>query len=126
MGARLFEETGLKPKPMVEIGDKPILWPIMKLYFYYGYNDSIIYYGYKQHIIKEKFADYYHYNSDVAFDFTGENNSGVSMKIHKSKLEPWKVTCLDTGLNTMTGGRIKRIKKYIGDEAFMMTYGDGV
>lgn len=126
MGTRLSEETGLKPKPMVEIGDKPILWHIMKLYSYYGYNDFIICCGYKQHMIKEWFADYFLYNSDVTFDFTGENSSGVSMEIHKSKTEPWRVTCVDTGLNTMTGGRIKRIQKYIENEPFMLTYGDGV
>lgn len=126
MGTRLSEETIIKPKPMVEIGEKPILWHIMKLYSYYGYNDFIICCGYKQHMIKEWFADYYLYNSDVTFDFTGENVSGVSMEIHKSKTEPWRVTCVDTGLHTMTGGRIKHIQKYIGDEPFMMTYGDGV
>lgn len=126
MGTRLSEETVAKPKPMVEIGDKPILWHIMKLYSHYGYNDFIICCGYKQHMIKEWFADYYLYNSDVTFDFTGENTSGVSMEIHRSRTEPWKVTCVDTGLNTMTGGRIKRIRKYIGNDSFMLTYGDGV
>lgn len=126
MGTRLSEETVLKPKPMVEIGDKPILWHIMKLYSHYGYNDFIICCGYKQHMIKEWFADYYLYNSDVTFDFTSGENEGVKMEIHKSKTEPWRVTCVDTGLNTMTGGRIKRIQKYIGNEPFMLTYGDGV
>lgn len=126
MGTRLSEETSLRPKPMVEIGDKPILWHIMKLYSYYGYNEFIICCGYKQHMIKEWFADYYLYNSDVTFDFSGENSSGVSMEIHKSQTEPWRVTCVDTGLHTMTGGRIKRIQKYVGNNPFMLTYGDGV
>ena len=122
MGTRLSEETVLKPKPMVEIGDKPIIWHIMKTYSHYGFNDFIICCGYKQHMIKEWFADYYLYNSDVTFDFSKEG----SMEIHNSKTEPWKVTCVDTGFMTMTGGRIKRIQKYIGNEPFMLTYGDGV
>lgn len=126
MGTRLSEETGTRPKPMVEIGDKPILWHIMKLYSYYGYNDFVICCGYKQHMIKEWFADYYLYNSDVTFDFTGGVENGLSMEIHNTRTEAWKVTCVDTGLMTMTGGRIKRIQKYIGDEPFMLTYGDGV
>ena len=121
-GTRLSEETVLKPKPMVEIGDKPILWHIMKHYSYYGFNEFVICCGYKQHMIKEWFADYYLYNSDVTFDFA----KGGDMEILNSKTEPWKVTCVDTGLKTMTGGRIKRIQKYIGDEPFLMTYGDGV
>lgn len=125
MGTRLSEETVLKPKPMVEIGDKPILWHIMKEYSYYGFNDFIICCGYKQHMIKEWFADYYLYNSDVTFDFTKGSN-GASMEIHSSETEPWRVTCVDTGYSTMTGGRIKRIQKYVGNETFMMTYGDGV
>ncbi len=126
MGTRLSEETIIKPKPMVEIGEKPILWHIMKLYSHYGYNDFIICCGYKQHMIKEWFADYYLHNSDVTFDFTDKINLGVNMEIHASETEPWRVTCVDTGLMTMTGGRVKRIKKYIGDEPFMLTYGDGV
>lgn len=125
MGTRLSEETVMKPKPMVEIGDKPILWHIMKEYSHFGFNDFIICCGYKQHMIKEWFADYYLYNSDITFDFTNGNN-GASMEIHSSETEPWRVTCVDTGFSTMTGGRIKRIQKYVGDETFMMTYGDGV
>lgn len=120
-GTRISEESHLKPKPMVEIGDKPILWHIMKLYSHYGFNDFIICCGYKQHVIKEYFADYYLHNSDITFDLT-EN----SMTVHNNCCEPWKVTLVDTGLNTMTGGRIKRIKEYVGDETFMLTYGDGV
>lgn len=121
-GTRLSEETEIKPKPMVEIGEMPILWHIMKLYSHYGYNDFVICCGYKQQVIKKWFADYYLNNSDVTFDFA--NNNDVT--IHRSLTEPWKVTVVDTGLMTMTGGRIKRIQKYIGDEPFMMTYGDAV
>ncbi len=121
-GTRISEESHLRPKPMVEIGDKPILWHIMKEYSYYGFYDFIICCGYKQQVIKEWFADYYLYNCDVTFDFTRENR----MKVHNSVAEPWKVTLVDTGLNTMTGGRIKRVQKYIGNEAFLLTYGDGV
>ena len=121
-GTRISEESHLKPKPMIEIGDKPILWHIMKEYSYYGFNEFIICCGYKQHIIKEWFADYYLYNCDVTFDLTNENR----MLVHNNVAEPWKVTLVDTGLNTMTGGRIKRIQKYIGNETFMLTYGDGV
>lgn len=121
-GTRISEESYLKPKPMIEIGDKPILWHIMKGYSHFGFNEFIICCGYKQHMIKEWFADYYLYNSDVTFDFTDHNN----MTIHQNVAEPWKVTLVDTGLNTMTGGRIKRIKKYIGNEPFMLTYGDAV
>lgn len=122
-GTRISEESYLKPKPMVEIGGKPILWHIMKEYSYYGYNNFIICAGYKQHVIKEWFADYFLHNSDITFDFTkGEND----MIVHNQYCEPWKVTVVDTGLNTMTGGRIKRIQPYIGQETFMMTYGDGV
>ncbi len=121
-GTRISEESHLKPKPMIEIGDKPILWHIMKEYSYYGYNEFIICCGYKQHIVKEWFADYYLHNSDVTFDFT----QGNRMKIHNNVSEPWKVTLVDTGLNTMTGGRIKRIQSYVGNETFMLTYGDGV
>lgn len=121
-GTRISEESHLKPKPMIEIGDKPILWHIMKEYSHFGFHEFIICCGYKQHIIKEWFADYYLYNCDVTFDFTKENR----MEIHNSVAEPWKVTLVDTGLNTMTGGRVKRVQKYIGNEPFMLTYGDGV
>lgn len=122
LGTRISEESQFKPKPMLEIGGMPILWHIMKEYSYYGFNEFIICAGYKQHMIKEWFADYYLQTSDVTFDFSGENK----ITIHDKKTEPWKVTVVDTGLNTMTGGRIKRIQKYIGDEPFFMTYGDGV
>lgn len=121
-GTRISEESYLKPKPMIEIGDRPILWHIMKEYSYYGYNEFIICCGYKQHVIKEWFADYYLYNSDVTLDFTNHNE----MTVHTNVSEPWKVTLVDTGLDTMTGGRVKRIQKYIGNEPFMLTYGDGV
>ena len=107
---------------MVEVGDKPILWHIMKEYSHYGFNDFIICCGYKQHVIKEWFADYYLYNSDVTFDFANDNK----MTIHQNVAEPWKVTLVDTGTDTMTGGRVKRVQKYIGDETFMLTYGDAV
>ena len=121
-GTRISEESHLKPKPMIEIGDKPIIWHIMKEYGYYGFNEFIICCGYKQHVIKEWFADYYLNNSDVTFDFA----AGGSMTVHNNVAEPWTVTLVDTGLDTMTGGRIKRIQKYIGNETFMLTYGDGV
>ena len=121
-GTRISEESHLKPKPMIEIGDKPILWHIMKEYSHYGFNEFIICCGYKQHVIKEWFADYYLYNSDVTFDFADDNR----MIVHQNVAEPWKVTLVDTGLNTMTGGRIKRIRKYVGGETFMLTYGDAV
>lgn len=122
-GTRITEESVYKPKPMVEIGGKPILWHIMKSYSYYGYNEFIICAGYKQHKIKQWFADYFLDNSDVTFDYSSGKNE---MQIHQNQCEPWKVTVVDTGLHTMTGGRLKRIQKYIGDETFMMTYGDGV
>lgn len=122
LGTRLSEESEFKPKPMIEIGGMPILWHIMKEYSHYGFNDFIICAGYKQHMIKEWFADYFLYTSDITFDFTNENR----MIVHDQRTEPWKVTVVDTGLETMTGGRIKRIQKYVGDETFMMTYGDGV
>lgn len=125
-GTRISEESVLRPKPMIEIGGKPILWHIMKEYSYYGFNDFIICCGYKQHMIKEWFADYFLYNSDVTFDFSNTTSMGPSMEIHNSAIEPWRVTCVATGLDTMTGGRIKRIQPYVGDETFMMTYGDGV
>lgn len=122
-GTRISEESQYKPKPMIEIGGKPILWHIMKEYSYYGFNEFIICAGYKQHVIKEWFADYFLHNSDITFDFTSGKNE---MIIHDQHCEPWKITVVDTGLNTMTGGRIKRIKPFIGNETFMMTYGDGV
>lgn len=121
-GTRISEESHLKPKPMIEIGEKPILWHIMKGYSYYGFNEFIICCGYKQHIIKEWFANYYLYNSDITFDFSNDNQ----MMIHSNVTEPWKVTLVDTGLDTMTGGRIKRVQKYVGNETFMLTYGDAV
>ena len=121
-GTRISEESHLKPKPMISIGEMPILWHIMKSYSYYGYNDFVICCGYKQHVIKEFFANYYLHCSDITFDFR-ENNK---IDIHATHSEPWKVTVVDTGLKTMTGGRIKRIAEYIGDEPFMLTYGDGV
>jgi glucose-1-phosphate cytidylyltransferase len=121
-GTRISEESVLKPKPMVEICGKPILWHIMKYYSSFGFNDFVICCGYKQYVIKEWFADYYLHTSDVTFDFTAENK----MIVHSTHTEPWKVTLVDTGLNTMTGGRIKRIKKFTDGEPFMLTYGDGV
>lgn len=121
LGTRISEESHLKPKPMVEIGEKPIMWHIMKYYSAFGFHEFIICCGYKQHVIKEWFADYYLHNSDVTFDLA--NNS---MEVHNNYSEPWKVTLVDTGLYTMTGGRIRRIRPYVGDEPFMMTYGDGV
>ena len=121
-GTRISEESHLKPKPMIDIEGKPILWHIMKEYSYYGYNDFIICAGYKQHVIKEWFADYYLHNSDITFDFS----NGGKMEVHSNVAEPWRVTIIDTGLDTMTGGRVKRIRDYVGDETFMMTYGDGV
>lgn len=121
-GTRISEESHLIPKPMIEIGEKPILWHIMKYYSSFGYNEFIICCGYKQYVIKEFFADYYLHMSDVTFDFSSENK----MIVHNNYTEPWKVTLVDTGLNTMTGGRIKRVKDYIGNEPFMLTYGDGV
>ncbi|MDO5156750.1 MAG: glucose-1-phosphate cytidylyltransferase [Eubacteriales bacterium] len=121
-GTRISEESEYKPKPMIEIGGKPILWHIMKEYSYYGYNEFVICAGYKQHVIKEWFADYFLHTSDITFDFT----QGNKMIVHNQYSEPWKVTVVDTGLNTMTGGRIKRIQPYIGNEPFLMTYGDGV
>ena len=122
-GSRISEESQFKPKPMIEIGEKPILWHIMKTYAHYGFNDFIICAGYKQYMIKEWFADYYLYNNDVTFNFTKADNQ---LTIHDRHCEPWIVTVVDTGLETMTGGRIKRVQKYIGNETFLMTYGDGV
>ena len=120
-GTRISEESHLKPKPMIEIGAKPILWHIMKHYSQYGYNEFIICLGYKQYVVKEFFADYFLHTSDVTFDLA--NNT---MKVHNNYSEPWKVTLIDTGLHTMTGGRVKRIQEYVGNEPFMLTYGDGV
>ena len=123
LGSRITEESQFRPKPMVELGGMPILWHIMKEYSFYGFNDFIICAGYKQHMIKEWFAAYFLRQSDVRFDYTnGKNN----IEILEQTCEPWRVTIIDTGLNTMTGGRIKRVQKYIGNEPFMMTYGDGV
>lgn len=121
-GTRISEESHLIPKPMIEIGEKPILWHIMKYYSSFGHNEFIVCCGYKQYVIKEFFADYYLHMSDVTFDFTLENK----MVVHNNNTEPWKVTLVDTGLNTMTGGRIKRVSDYIDGETFMLTYGDGV
>lgn len=120
-GTRISEETEMVPKPMVEIGGKPILWHIMKIYSHYGFNEFIICLGYKGYIIKEYFSHYFLHMSDVTIDFVKND-----MKIHSSTSEPWKITLVDTGLDTMTGGRLKRVQKYIGDNSFMMTYGDGV
>lgn len=122
-GTRISEESQFRPKPMVELGGKPILWHIMKLYSHYGFHDFIICAGYKQHIIKEYFADYFLHTSDITYDFTHGKNE---MTVHHSVSEPWKVTVVDTGLNTMTGGRVRRVRDYIGNEPFMLTYGDGV
>ena len=121
-GTRISEESHLKPKPMIEIGGNPILWHIMKIYSHYGFNDFIICCGYKGYSIKEYFANYYLHRSNITFDFANNNE----MTIHSNIVEPWKVTLIDTGLDTMTGGRLKRIQEYIGNETFMMTYGDGV
>lgn len=121
-GTRISEESHLIPKPMIEIGNMPILWHIMKSYSNYGYSDFVICCGYKQNVIKEYFADYYLRRCDVTFDFANSNH----MTIHNSNAEPWKITIVDTGLNTMTGGRIKRIKPYLDEETFMLTYGDGL
>ncbi len=120
-GTRLSEETEIKPKPMVEIGGKPILWHIMKIYSHYGFNEFVILLGYKGYYIKEYFANYFLHQSDVTIDLQNNN-----MEIHQNHSEPWKVTLIDTGIDTMTGGRIKRAKEYIGDTTFMLTYGDGV
>ena len=120
-GTRLSEETEIKPKPMVEIGGKPILWHIMKIYLHYGFNEFIICLGYKGYVIKEYFANYFLHMADITFDM--ENNT---TQVHDKHAEPWKVTLIDTGLDTMTGGRIKKIAPYIGNETFMVTYGDGL
>lgn len=121
LGTRISEESYLRPKPMIEIGGMPILWHIMKLYSYYGFNDFIICLGYKQYIVKEFFSNYFLYNSDVRFDL--QKNS---MEVLSDRVDSWKVTLVDTGLNTMTGGRLKRVQEYLDNETFMLTYGDGV
>jgi glucose-1-phosphate cytidylyltransferase len=121
LGSRISEESHLRPKPMIEIGGKPILWHIMKMYSHHGINDFVICLGYKGYVIKEYFANYFLHMSDVTFDI-GAN----SMEVHEAHAEPWRVTLVDTGPETMTGGRLKRVAKYIGDEAFCFTYGDGV
>jgi glucose-1-phosphate cytidylyltransferase len=120
-GTRFSEATNLLPKPMIEIGEKPILWHIMKLYSYYGINDFIICCGYKQYVIKEYFANYFRHNSDLTVDL-----SDNSVKVLDSNAEKWRITMIDTGLHTMTGGRVKRVQKYIGNETFLLTYGDAV
>jgi glucose-1-phosphate cytidylyltransferase len=121
LGTRLSEETVVKPKPMVEIGGQPILWHIMKIYAHYGFNEFVICLGYKGYMIKEYFTNYFYHMSDITVDL--QRNK---VEIHKNEAEPWKVTLVDTGDDTMTGGRIKRVERYIGDERFMLTYGDGV
>ena len=121
-GTRISEESHLKPKPMINIGDKPILWHIMKIYSYYGFNDFVICCGYKGHLIKEYFSNYYLYESNITFDLRNNN----AMETHECQVEPWKVTLVNTGLHTMTGGRIKRISSYVNDEPFLLTYGDGL
>lgn len=121
-GTRISEESHLVPKPMIRIGDLPILWHIMKYYSSFGHHEFIICCGYKQHVIKEFFNNYFLHMSDVTFDYQKRDQ----MMIHRTLSEPWKVTLIDTGLNTMTGGRIKRIKDYLNNESFLMTYGDGV
>jgi glucose-1-phosphate cytidylyltransferase len=121
LGTRLSEETVLKPKPMVEIGGMPILWHIMKTYSKYGFNDFVVCLGYKGFVVKEYFANYFIHKSDVTIDLKSN-----SVEVHDTQAEPWKITLVDTGDNSMTGGRIKRIQKHIGNETFMLTYGDGV
>ena len=121
-GTRISEESQFKPKPMLEIGEMPILWHIMKTYAAHGITEFVICAGYKQYVIKEWFADYFLHTSDITFDFT----NGNEMVVHEQHAEKWKVTVVDTGLNTMTGGRVKRIQKYVGDEPFCLTYGDAV
>ena len=122
LGTRISEESHLRPKPMIEVGGQPILWHIMKIYSAFGFNDFVICCGYKGYMIKEYFADYYLHRSDVTFDFADNNR----MFIHSNIAEPWKVTLTDTGLKTQTGGRIRRIRQYVGDKPFLLTYGDGV
>ena len=122
-GTRISEESQFKPKPMVEIGGMPILWHIMKTYAFYGHTEFIVCAGYRQEYIKDWFANYFLHSSDVTFDYRGGKNE---MVVHNSQAEPWRVTVVNTGLNTMTGGRIKRVQEYVGNETFFMTYGDGV
>lgn len=122
LGTRISEESYLRPKPMIEIGGYPILWHIMKIYSAYGFNEFVICLGYKGNLIKEFFADYYLHMSDVTFDFANDNQ----MSIHQNVTEPWKVTLINTGLHTQTGGRLARVRKYLGEEPFFLTYGDGV
>lgn len=122
LGTRISEESHLRPKPMIEIGDHPILWHIMKIYSHYGFNEFVICLGYKGYMIKEYFADYFLHTSDITLDFTDRNK----IIVHNNITEPWKVTLVDTGLHTQTGGRIRRIKEYVENERFMLTYGDGV
>lgn len=121
-GTRISEESQFKPKPMIEIGGMPILWHIMKTYSYYGFNEFVICAGYKQHVIKEWFADYFLHTSDITFDFT----NGNEIIVHNKHAEAWKVTVVDTGLNTQTGGRVKRIRDYVDNSTFLLTYGDAV
>lgn len=122
-GTRISEESSVKPKPMVEIGEAPILWHIMKIYSYYGYNDFVICLGYKGYLIKEYFANYYRHMSEViSFDFSNHN----AVQYQKNKVDPWKVTLVDTGLDTMTGSRVARIRPYLDNKPFMLTYGDGL
>ncbi len=121
LGTRLSEETVLRPKPMVEIGGMPILWHIMKIYSSHGYNDFVVCLGYRGYLIKEFFVNYFLHKSDVTIDLTDN-----SLKVHDSQAEPWKITLVDTGVDSMTGGRIKRIQPHIGDKPFLLTYGDGV
>lgn len=121
-GTRISEESHLKPKPLLEIGEKPILWHIMKIYSHYGFNEFIICCGYKGYLLKEYFAQYFLHEADITFDFS----NGSQRVVHSHSAEPWRVTLVDTGLHTMTGGRVKRIQKYVGNESFMLTYGDGL
>lgn len=121
-GTRISEESHLKPKPMIEIGERPILWHIMKIYSHYGFNDFIICLGYKGYCIKEYFAHYFLHESDITFDFRNQNERVT----HHHSAEPWTVTLVNTGIDTMTGGRVKRVREYIGNETFLLTYGDGV
>lgn len=123
LGSRISEESHLRPKPMIEIGGHPILWHIMKYYSAFGHNEFVICAGYKQHMIKEYFADYYLHSSDVTFDYTGDHET---VEIHDTRAEPWRVTVANTGFSTGTAGRIRRVRDYVGDEPFMLTYGDGV
>jgi glucose-1-phosphate cytidylyltransferase len=122
-GTRISEESHLKPKPMIEIGERPILWHIMKIFSHYGYNDFVICLGYKGYCIKEYFAHYFLHESDVTFDFRDKNEQVIH---HHHSAEPWAVTLINTGIDTMTGGRLKRVQKYLNNETFMLTYGDGV